>query len=210
MLTPEREARMREVISRRQRDLQVVIDHIRDPHNASAILRSCDAFGLHTVNLLYTDQPSPELSAGVSGASAKWLQVRRFDDPTHLVDTLHREGAAIHVTHRGEGARDARALDYTQPLALVFSNEKYGCSPALAALADGAIWIPMVGMVESFNVSVSAAIVLSEAYRQRDAAGRYAPAWSDWHDLVLDHWTARDEAKRLRLPPPPPSQASPG
>lgn len=192
MPTPERLARMRAVLERRQPDLRVVIEHVRDPHNASAILRTCDALGVHTVHLLYTDQPSPEISRTVSSSSHQWLDIRRHSDPRELADALHAEGIPLLVTRRDEGARALVDVDFTRPAAVVFGNEHRGCSDEVAAVADGALWIPMVGMVESFNVSVSAAIVLAEAYRQRAAAGMDAPRWDAWRSGILRDWLARE------------------
>lgn len=183
---------MRAVLEQRQPDLRVVVEHIRDPHNASAILRTCDALGVHTVHLLYTDQPSPEISRTVSSSSHQWLDIRRHSDPRELVDSLHAEGIPLYVTRRDEGARSLVEVDFTGPAAVVFGNEHRGCSDEVAAVADGALWIPMVGMVESFNVSVSAAIVLAEAYRQRAAAGMAAPRWDAWREEILEGWLARE------------------
>ena len=183
---------MRAVLERRQPDLRVVIEHVRDPHNASAILRTCDALGIHTVHLLYTDQPSPEISRTVSSSSHQWLDIRRHSDPRELVDSLHAEGIPLFVTRRDEGARALVEVDFTGPVAVVFGNEHRGCSDEVAAVADGALWIPMVGMVESFNVSVSAAIVMAEAYRQRAAAGTAGPRWGVWHEAILEGWLARE------------------
>ncbi len=192
MPTPERLARMRAVLERRQPDLRVVIEHIRDPHNASAILRTCDALGVHTVHLLYTDQPSPEISRTVSSSSHQWLDIRRHSDPQELVDSLHAEGIPLYVTRRDEGARALVDVDFTGPAAVVFGNEHRGCSDEVAAVADGALWIPMVGMVESFNVSVSAAIVLAETYRQRASVGVNGPRWDGWREGILEGWLARE------------------
>ena len=192
MTTPERLARMRTVVERRQRDLHVVVEHIRDPHNASAILRTCDALGVHTVHLLYTDQPSPEISRTVASSSHQWLDIRRHSDPQALADALHAEGIPVYVTRRDEGAQPLVEVDFTGPAAIVFGNEHRGCSDEVAAVADGALWIPMVGMVESFNVSVSAAIVLAEAYRQRASASTGAPQWDGWRQSILDGWLARE------------------
>ena len=198
MTTPERLARMRAVLERRQADLHVVIEHIRDPHNASAILRTCDALGVHIVHLLYTDQPSPEIARTVAAASHQWMEIRRHSDPQALVDALHAEGIPMYVTRRDEGAHALVDVDFTGPAAIVFGNEHRGCSDEVAAVADGAIWIPMVGMVESFNVSVSAAIVLAETYRQRALAGTNAPRWDAWRQGILDEWLARDAVPKSR------------
>lgn len=192
MATAEREARMRAVLERRQFDLQVVIDHVHDPHNAAAILRSADGFGLHTVNLLYAREEFPEISNPVSAYTKKWLELRRFEDADTLVSTLHADGLRVYATNLAGDALDFREVDWTQPSAVVFGNEHRGCTPEVIERADANVVIPMQGFAQSFNVSVSAAIILAEAHRQRDAAGLLAPAWSDRQEAILRDWLRRD------------------
>lgn len=192
MATEEREARMRAVLERRQFDLQVVIDHVHDPHNAAAILRSADGFGLHTVNLLYAREEFPEISNPVSAYTKKWLEIRRFEDAGTLVSTLHADGMRVYATNLAGDALDFREVDWTQPSAVVFGNEHRGCTPEMVERADANVVIPMQGFAQSFNVSVSAAIILAEAHRQRDAAGLLAPGWSDRHEAILREWLRRD------------------
>lgn len=192
MATPEREARLRQVLERRQFDLQVGIDHVHDPHNAAAILRSADGFGLHTVNLLYQRETFPEISNPVSAFTKKWLEIRRFEDAASLVETLHAGGMRVYATNLAGDALDYREVDWTQPSTVVFGNEHRGCTPEVIEAADANVVIPMQGFAQSFNVSVSAAIILAEAYRQRAAAGMFEPRWDARRETILQEWLRRD------------------
>jgi len=191
-------ARMRSVLERRQPDLQLVVDHIHHRHNAAALLRTADAFGLSTVNLVYERDEPPELSAGVSGYAKKWLRLRTFDRVEDCVATLRAGGMRILATVVDERARSYLEIDWTQPSALVLGNEKDGCSPALREAADGWVVVPMQGMAQSLNVSVAAGIILGEAFRQRDAAGAYEPRWDRERARRYEAWIQRDRRRRLR------------
>ena len=199
MPTDRRIEKMREVIARRQFDLHVVADHIRDPHNASALLRSADAFGAANIELLYTAHEFPEISEGVAAYARKWLNIRRFADTAELVETLHGEGVHIYATNLTGEALDYRQVDWTQPSAIVLGNEHRGCTQEVIDLADANVVIPMQGMAQSFNVSVSAGIILAEAFRQRDLAGCYTRPWGDAHEAALDEWIEREHRRELRL-----------
>lgn len=196
MATPEREARMRRVLERRQRDLHVVIENVRDPHNASAILRTADGMGFDRINLLYTTHDPPEISKKVSGHTRKWMVVRSFDETASCFETLRAEGLRIYATHLDETAMDYREVDWTQPSAVVFGNEHAGASAEVLEAADARVYMPMLGMTQSYNVSVSAAVLLAEVQRQRQAAGMYEPAWDEEREARLAAWIARDEERR--------------
>lgn len=198
MPTERRVERMREVLARRQFDLQVVVDHVRDPHNASAILRTSDGFGLATVNLLYEDHAFPDVSEGVAGYAKKWLTLREFSAPAIMVRALRAEGLRVYATNLAPDSLDYRQVDWTQPSAVVFGNEHRGCSQEVIDLADASVLIPMQGMAQSFNVSVSAGIVLSEAFRQRSEAGMYAAPWDTQRQAMLDEWVARELRRERR------------
>jgi tRNA (guanosine-2'-O-)-methyltransferase len=196
--TDRRIERMREVIARRQFDLQVVIDHVHDAHNASAILRTSDGLGLSTVNLLYAREEFPEISNPVAAYSKRWLTIRRFEEAATLVDQLHAEGAQVLATNLAPGTVDYREVDWTKPVAVAFGNEHRGCTEALIERADANIAIPMQGMAQSFNVSVSAGIILAEAFRQRWDAGMYAAPWDDAREAALRAWIDREVRRELR------------
>ena len=173
--TQRRQARIRAALSRRQPDLTVVLENVHDPHNVSAILRSCDGVGVLRAHAVYTieEPPAGAFARQTSASAAKWVEVERHDSIAACFNRLHADGFMILVTSIGPESRTLFAWDLLGPVALVFGNEMRGVSEEARALADGAIEIPMAGMVQSLNVSVACAVCLYEAFRQRMAAGDY-------------------------------------
>jgi tRNA (guanosine-2'-O-)-methyltransferase len=188
--TPRREARVREVLARRQKDLTLVVDNVWDPHNVSAILRSCDAFGVLTVHLYYTVEEFPELGKKSSASGRKWIGRRRHRDARAMVDELTGRGFRLFRTGFSPAARPLTEYDFTRPTALILGNEHSGVSPELAELVPDELYIPMQGMIPSFNVSVAAALMLYEAWRQRDQAGMYDQPSLSGEELeeLAGHW----------------------
>jgi tRNA (guanosine-2'-O-)-methyltransferase len=172
-ITERRAGRIQEVLARRQIDLTLVLNNIHDPHNVSAILRSCDAFGIHRVHLLYTDTAFPALGKKSSGSAKKWVETVRHADAATLVAALKGQGYALVATAFSEDALPLPQWNMTGRLAIILGNEHRGVDEALAPHVDGALYIPMQGMVQSLNVSVAAAVILYEGFRQRHAAGCY-------------------------------------
>ncbi|MEM7483462.1 MAG: tRNA (guanosine(18)-2'-O)-methyltransferase TrmH [Acidobacteriota bacterium] len=173
MTTPERFARVREVLDRRQPDLTVLLENVHKPHNFSAILRSCDAVGICEAHAITPTGDRPKLHNAVTSGAGKWLKVRSHDNIQHALGALKAEEFQVLAAHPAEGAIDYRQADFTRPTAVLLGQEKDGVSVNAAAGADGWIVIPMFGMVPSLNVSVAAALILFEAQRQRAAAGLY-------------------------------------
>ena len=196
MIGKRRLARFREVLERRQFGLEVVLDNVFDAHNASAVVRTADGFGVGAVDLLYTQEDFPDVSRGVSGYARKWTAFRRYATATALRDDLHARGLRLLATHIDAGATPHLDIDWTQPVAIALGNEQRGCAQDLLDAADETVTIPMLGMAQSFNVSVAAAIVLGEAARQRTAAGLYAPSWDAAKESILQEWIAREEGPR--------------
>lgn len=163
--------KIRKVLARRQPGLTVVMENIHDPHNVSAVFRTCDAVGVKKVELLYTLEKFPRIGRKSSSSANKWLEHRRHTSVTDCFRTLREEGFRIYATHLGSDSRSLYDLDLTQKVALVFGNEHRGVSEEAAASADANFQIPMVGMIQSLNVSVAAAVSLYEALRQRLACG---------------------------------------
>jgi tRNA (guanosine-2'-O-)-methyltransferase len=172
-ITERRLQRMRDVLARRQPDLTVVLENVHDSHNISAVLRSCEAVGVLTVHLVYTVEEPPRLSSGVSASALKWLDVEQHESIEACYAVLRTRGLTILATEIGERSQDLHAIDMTRPLAIVFGNEQRGCSSEAVDLADGSLMIPMMGMVQSLNISVACAVTLYEAMRQRRRAGAY-------------------------------------
>lgn len=193
-ITERRRRRMIEVLEQRQPDLTVVIENVHDPHNISAVLRSCDAVGIATVHLVYTVEERPKLSRVVSGGALRWLEIVDHPSIESCCDALRHQGFTIYATHIDENQLELFDLDLTQPSALVFGNEQRGVSPEAVAAADETIVIPMMGMVQSLNISVACAVTLYEALRQRRAADLYQQpklAASEI-DTRLDGWLRRE------------------
>lgn len=168
----DRVQRIRQVLDRRQPDLRVVTEKVHKVHNFSAILRNCDAVGVLDVHAV-APEGGLDLSDDVSASAARWLRVHRHEALDEAVLPLKEEGFRVVAAHPAPGAADFRELDFTAPTALLVGTELYGVSDDALALADRTVTIPMVGMVRSLNVSVATAILLYEAYRQRDEVGLY-------------------------------------
>jgi tRNA (guanosine-2'-O-)-methyltransferase len=167
---------LRGVLERRQPDLTLVVENVWDPHNVGAILRSADAVGIMTVHLLYTVEEAPTFRqiGTLSSASAKqWLDLRVHDSARKCFGELREQGYRIYASHLTPQAVSLFDLDATGKTAFVLGNEHRGVSEEACALADAVYTIPMMGMVQSLNVSVANAVTLYEACRQRRAAGLY-------------------------------------
>lgn len=192
-ITDERLARIRQVLARRQKGLTLVIDNVHDPHNVSAILRSCDAFGVPNVHLYYTTSAFPVLGQKSSASARKWVMRTRHSDAAAMFGGLKDQNYQVLATGFSERAKPLTAWDLSAPTAVILGNEHHGASPELAQVADGEIYIPMMGMVQSLNVSVAAAIILYEAWRQRWAKGMYDKASLSPEELALleKDWASR-------------------
>ncbi|HEX7002903.1 MAG TPA: tRNA (guanosine(18)-2'-O)-methyltransferase TrmH [Trueperaceae bacterium] len=164
--------RIREVLEKRQPDLTVLAEDVYKPHNLSAMLRSCDAAGIGVVHAVTPTGGVPTFNETSAGAH-KWVDLELHGEIAGAFEQLRERGMQILAAHFSERALDYRDVDYTRPTAVLFGNEKRGVSQFAAARADEHIVIPMLGMVESLNVSVATAIILFEAQRQRRQAGMY-------------------------------------
>ena len=173
--TSRRQERIEDVLLRRQPTLTVVLEDVHDPHNASAVLRSCDGVGVLDVHLVYVNEEPPRKSLGrsTSASAAKWLRLHQHASIDACYEELRNNGFTIAATALEPDSRDFYSLDLVQPTALVFGNEMRGVSAAGIAGADVTVYIPMQGMVESLNISVSCAVTLYEAMRQRAVAAMY-------------------------------------
>jgi tRNA (guanosine-2'-O-)-methyltransferase len=172
-ITERRLERLRSTIERRQPDLHLVIENVHDPHNVSAVLRTCDAVGVGMVHLVYTYEEFPKIGKTSSASAWKWIEMMSHESIEACYAHLRSIGCAIYATDLSERAESLYTLDMCHPIALVFGNERRGVSKEASELADGNLLIPMVGLIQSLNISVACAVTLYEAMRQRIAAGRY-------------------------------------
>ena len=188
--TPEREAKIRRVLCFRQHDLALVMANIHDPHNVSAIYRSCDAFGVPIVHQYYTRTAFPHLGEKSSASARKWVTSVRHSTPEDLMTSLRAKKMKVYATSCSPAAKAVGEYDLTGPVAIIMGNEHSGVDAELLPLVDGELYIPMYGMIQSFNVSVAAALILSEASRQRALAGKYdAPTCDpDTLEVMAQEW----------------------
>ena len=183
------------ILARRQPDVSVVIENVHDPHNVSAVLRSCDATGVATAHLVYSNQELPELSKGVSASAQRWLDIHHYDAIEPCYERLRAAGQTIYATYLSDDALDLYELDLTKPCAFVFGNESLGVTGEAVELADARLKIPMMGMVDSLNISVAAAVTLYEVLRQRRQAGMYGRAAIPEEEMraQLRAWLIRED-----------------
>ena len=176
-MTKERLERVSQVLMKRQPDLTVIMDGVHKPHNVAAIIRSCDAVGIMEVHLA---RPRDRRLGGktgtphaTSGGSQKWVKQRHYEDVVAPIRQQQGMGYQVLAANKSAIAVDYRLVDFTRPTAILMGAELFGVGQEALAMVDQEICIPMMGMVESFNVSVACAILLAEAQRQRLAAGHY-------------------------------------
>jgi tRNA (guanosine-2'-O-)-methyltransferase len=162
----ERRARLWSVIRGRIGSVTVVMDAPHDPHNAAAVLRSCDALGIPRVHLIPREE---DFAVGrtVSKGAERWMEVIRHRTPEAALEALHADGYVTVATHP-EGNLAPEDLATLPRVALILGNEHDGLRDALHEGARNSVRIPMRGFVESFNVSVAAAVLLYAATRGRN------------------------------------------
>ncbi|MCG3740071.1 tRNA (guanosine(18)-2'-O)-methyltransferase TrmH [Vibrio cincinnatiensis] len=168
----DRYQRIQEVLKARQPDLTVCLEEVHKPNNVSAVIRTADAVGLHQIHAIWPNEQMRTLTHTSAGAR-NWVEVETHNSTQEAITHLKAQGMQVLVTNLSEYAVDFREIDYTQPTAIVVGSEKTGISQQALALADQEIVIPMVGMVQSLNVSVACALILYEAQRQRQQTGMY-------------------------------------
>ena len=171
-MTPERLERINTMLDKRQPDLTVCMEGVHKTHNLAAVVRTCDAIGVSDVHAIWKSEEA-EVRGGSAAGSQNWIDVHGYNKTVDAITALKAQGMQILVTNLSDTAVDFREIDYTKPTAIILGQEKFGASAVALALADHDIIIPMVGMVQSLNVSVACSVVLYEAQRQRQLAGMY-------------------------------------
>ncbi|MDE3236885.1 MAG: RNA methyltransferase [Bacteroidota bacterium] len=197
-MTNERREKLLKVLYRRQAGLTVVMENVQDPHNISAVMRTCDAVGIQDIYILNTKIPRhKKFGAKSSSSAAKWLSVHQFEDAAACFAALREKYQTILTTHLSSDAISLYDINFTGNVALVFGNEHSGVSDEVRALADGNFIIPQMGIIQSLNISVACAVSIYEAYRQKQLAGHYEqPSLSkERMDLLMDNWGFMDTEK---------------
>lgn len=190
-ITPERQQTMRRTASMRTRYMTVLAENMFHDQNAAALIRHCEAFGvqrMHTIETLCKFNPNPDIVRGTD----QWIDVRKYPSTTEALSVLRGQGYRIVATTPHRESATPETFDVTKgPFALVFGTEHAGISDEVIASADEFLRIPMCGMVESLNVSASAAILI---YMLSERMRLTVPDWSmtdDEQTEVLYHWMCR-------------------
>ncbi len=194
-VTPARYARVLAALDQRLGSVVAVMEAVRRRHNASALVRSCEAFGVHEVHLV-TAFFRP--SVGAARGAERWLHTRTFPTIPESIGDLRGRGFRVYVADLAEGAHTPESVPVDQPLAVIFGSEVRGITAEARALADGAVMIPMRGLTESLNVSVSGALMLRTiADRRRALVGDDLDAAEKAR--FLDDWLTRETLSKRGL-----------
>ncbi len=176
-MTEERQERFRQTALRRQFDAAVVLENISDMHNIGAVMRTCDAVGIPKLYILNTEEKLKHknliLGKRTTSGSRKWIEVEYFTSRESCFEQLKNKYAHIFATHLDTDSKSIYETDFTESFALVFGNEKDGVTRETLAHTTGNLRIPMMGMVQSLNISVACAVSLYEMLRQRSNSGQY-------------------------------------
>lgn len=171
-MTPERDKKIRQVLDYRQTDLTVIMDRVHKGRNRAAVMRTCDAVGIAEMHVVSSTKEIRPFS-GTAKGSDQWVNLMMHATTLDAIDYVKSEGKRVLATSVNQDAKCYSDINYNKPLAIIFGAENTGVSSAAVEAADETIFIPMLGMVESYNVSVAAAIILNEARNQKAKAGHY-------------------------------------
>ena len=197
-ISEKRLNRFKEVASRRQTDLTVILENVHDLHNIGAVLRSCDAVGIDEIFIIDTDPRllGRKLSDNKSSSTGinKWIKIHEFNSILSCITAVSEKYERIIGTALGEKSKSIHDFDYTSSTAFIFGNEKEGITPELQKHIDYNMIIPQFGFAQSLNISVACAVTLYEVLSQREQKGMYASKESS---TILNRFRSIDEGKRL-------------
>lgn len=166
LLTPERQKKIRQVVDGRCFSQAIVLESIYDRGNASAVVRSAEALGFANVHLIESGEKFKE-SARVTAGADKWVEITKWKSSRDCVTKLKAEGKQIIVTHLSPDSQPISEVDFSRPSALVLGNEKDGVSKEMIEMADHCVILPMVGFVQSYNISVAGALSCYHIFLER-------------------------------------------
>ncbi len=159
-LTPRRRRLFEEVTNQRTNYLTVVTQDVSQLHNTSAVIRSCDVFGIQNLHVIEEQNPR-RIDKEIAMGAQKWVSLNRYNSTKECIAHLRKQNYQIVATTPHGEASTPQDFDLSQPAALFFGTEKEGLSEEVLKEADARIQIPMRGFTESLNISVSAAIILN-------------------------------------------------
>ena len=196
LITENRLEKIKKVLSKKQKDLQVFVENIKNQHNFSAIIRTCDAVGV--LNLYYSYEGNANLiNESITMGSHKWVLLEKVNNIEEFLLKKKKEGFQILATHLSADSIHFRKIDYTKPTLIIMGNEIAGVSEEVLKYADKNIIIPMYGMAQSLNVSVATAVILYEAQRQREEKGLYNNPQLSLEEMekIIKKWAIDDVIK---------------
>jgi tRNA (guanosine-2'-O-)-methyltransferase len=208
LLTDERIQRLDAALATRSRDVVLVLEDLLNEHNGAAVLRTAEAFGFFEVHVMEPELGRFKVNQKISKGTQKWLQLHHHTTTAATFEALRARGYAVWVSTLHGQAVDVHEVPVDRPVALVFGNELTGVSAEAVARADGYFRIPMTGFVESFNISVAAAISLYDLSLRLKARGGPSPLAPEDRRRVRASWLARaaksgpDVLARAGLPVP--------
>lgn len=164
-LTPRRRELFEKVLSQRTDHITVVAQDVYQLHNTSAVVRSCDVFGIQDLHIIEENLPR-RIDKEIAMGAQKWVDVHRYNSSKDCVSTLKKKGYRIVATSPHDNSTMLEDFDITEPCAIFFGTERDGLSEEILNHADATIKIPMFGFTESLNISVSAAIILQSLRAQ--------------------------------------------
>lgn len=162
------------VLKKRQSNITVVLENVFDPHNVSAVMRTCDAVGIQDIYIL-NDRIPPQKKWGFrsSSTAARWLSIHQFTEASTCFDTVRKKYENVYAGFLGDRSIDLYEMNFSKSMALVFGNETFGVSDEVRKFVDGEFVIPQFGIIKSLNISVACAVTLYEAMRQKRLLGHY-------------------------------------
>jgi tRNA (guanosine-2'-O-)-methyltransferase len=189
-LTEKRLNKIKNAVTQRQFTLGVALENIHDPHNVSAIFRTCDAVGVPKVSLIYSLEKYPKISKVTSASAFKWVDKERFTSTKECFEKYRKDGFKIYTSLLDEKSISLYDINLSEKCLIVLGNEHRGVSDEAVKYSDQTFYIPMRGMVQSLNVSVAAAVALYEAQRQRLIKGMYENTSLDTneYETLIDAW----------------------
>ncbi len=159
IISEKRKERFTEILNERTDYITVAVEDVFQMHNTSAVVRSCESFGVQTAHLIegkYGQRLDEEIAMGAQ----KWVDIKRYKDSKAVIDSLRRQGYRIVATSPHADSSLLQNFEINSKTALFFGTENKGLSDYVLENADSHLKIPMVGFTESLNISVSAAIIL--------------------------------------------------
>ncbi|HET8737573.1 MAG TPA: RNA methyltransferase [Pricia sp.] len=160
-ISEERKARFTSILDQRTKTITVAVEDVFQLHNTSAVIRSCESFGMQEVHVV-ENRFGKRLDKNIAMGAQRWVDIRRHARISDCVSVLKKEGYRIIATTPHNDSCQLGDFEIKGKTAFLFGTEKKGLSDEAMALSDGFLKIPMLGFTESLNISVSAALILYE------------------------------------------------